>query len=76
MGPGGRGGQGTIFTRVVLEPDRVEVEGRGEVQDVRTATLQQVRDDQLGPDGHKRLSADVNTVMSQFREHGAADTQV
>jgi len=39
-----------MVTRVVLEPDGVEVEGRSQVQDVRIATLQQVRDDQLRPE--------------------------
>lgn len=40
-------------TRVVLEPDGVEVERRRQVQDVRTATLQQVRDDQLRPSTYR-----------------------
>lgn len=45
-----------MVTCVVLEPDRVEVERRGQVQDVRTATLQQVRDDQLRPDRHTAVN--------------------
>lgn len=39
-----------MVTCVILEPDGVEVERRWKVQDVRTATLQQVRDDHLRPE--------------------------
>ncbi len=42
-----------MVTCVVLEPDGVEVERRRQVQDVRTATLQQVRDDQLRPETYR-----------------------
>lgn len=43
-----------MVTCVVLEPDGVQVERRRQVQDVRTTTLQQVRDDQLRPETHRR----------------------
>lgn len=42
-------------TCVVLEPDGVQVEWRRQVQDVRTSTLQQVRNHQLGPGTHRQL---------------------
>lgn len=38
-----------MVTCVVFEPDGVEVEGRGQVKDVRVTALQQVGDDQLRP---------------------------
>lgn len=41
-------------TCVVLEPDGFEVDGRGQVKDVRIASLQQVRDDHLRPETHTR----------------------
>lgn len=42
---------------MVFEPDRVEVEGRGQVKDVRIAALQQMRDDQLRPDTDVNMNA-------------------
>lgn len=39
---------------MVLEPDGVEVERRRQVQDVRTATLEQVWNDQLRPETRRR----------------------
>lgn len=38
-----------MVTCMVLEPDGVEVEGRRKVEDVRSSTLQQVRDNHLRP---------------------------
>jgi len=36
-----------MVTRVVLEPDGVEVQRRSQIQDVRIGALQQVRNTQL-----------------------------
>lgn len=49
-----------MVTCVVLEPDGVEVEWRRQVQDVRTATLQQVWDDQLRPDTYRHSLKLIN----------------
>lgn len=56
MHDGTHGQMVAIVTGVVLEPDGVQVEGRRQVQDVRIPTLQQVRDDQLRPETHRRPS--------------------
>lgn len=41
-----------VVTCVVLEPDGVKIDRRRQVEDVGTATLQQVRNDHLRPDTH------------------------
>lgn len=52
-------------TCVVLEPDGFEVDGRGQVKDVRIASLQQVRDDHLRPETHTREGGG-GSVMSVY----------
>lgn len=46
------GGLVATVTCVILEPDGVEIERRRQVQDVRTAAFQQVRDHHLRPGTH------------------------
>lgn len=57
-----------MVTCVVLEPDRVEIERRCQVENVRIVTLQQVRDDHPRSDTHthKHVNSDSETMTSVF----------
>lgn len=57
-----------MVTCVVLEPDRVEIERRCQVENMRIVTLQQVRDDHLRSDTHTHthIKSDSETMTGVF----------